>query len=191
MSTTTTATATATATQCKQGKKQGNKRALIATANANAIDLGAFPKYEVVCGSPSVAKPQQRALRLFSEGGDCLEFGSVNPKSGVMFARYNDDKLYVGYNHHNPGSYSANGECIEQSTMGVSMDTLLRLFAMETLPGKFDATPREGWNAGFRVLAAPGGHVDTLCFRVHFTTPFAGTQTATFQDEFVMHAFSA
>ena len=71
---------TATATQCKQGKKQGNKRALIATANANAIDLGAFPKYEVVCGSPSVAQPQQRALRLLNEGGDCLEFGAVNPK---------------------------------------------------------------------------------------------------------------
>ncbi len=41
------------------------------------------------------------------------------------------------------------------------------------------------------MLAAPGGHVDALCFWVYFTKAAWPQLTATFQDEFVMHAFSA
>ena len=154
-----------------------------------SIDFDAFSKFEVVPASLSDEPPlPQRALRLFSVGGDCIDFGVVHRESGAVFAR-RGGRLYVGCNASNPGSFAANGDCVERHTMGVTMETLLWIFTGPTLPGTFEATPREDWCAGFELLSPARADTapDVLRLRVYFTTPFAGTQTATFRDEITLH----
>jgi hypothetical protein len=52
--------------------------------------------------------------------------------------------------------------------------------------------PREKWRAAFKLLlpSPPEQSTGALCFRVFIKTPYPGTRTAWFQDDFVMHPFS-
>ena len=90
-----------------------------------AIDLAvaeSAKKYEVL-------SPSKPSLRLFGEGDAAVEIGYVNPKSDVVFAKF-DGKLYLGHNYWNPASYDATGECIEESAVGVTLMNLLLYYAI-------------------------------------------------------------
>lgn len=163
----------------------GEKRARVIVSEYK-INMESFPKYEIVCGGGASSKLSMH--NVDTSYTQQLELGCVNTKSNIIFAHY-DGKLYVGTNTYNPGSFDANGECIERHTGGITVDSLIDLFALKA-SSVLKITPREGWNAGFKLLETPGGHSDALHFRVFFTSPYAETQAATFQDEFIMHAFS-
>lgn len=151
------------------------------------MDTVSFPKYEIV----EVDKSKEECrpvLRMFNaDATKQLELGYVNPKSYVMFARY-EGKVYVGINHYNPGLFDANGDCIEKHAMGISMQSLITLFASNVSSSVLKTSPREEWNAGFKLLEIPEGHTDALRFHVLFTSPYAEMQSSTFQGEFIMHA---
>ena len=159
-----------------------------AMPGSSVVDMASFPKYEIV--RKEEEKDEQRSVLCMhsvdsSSSAGMLEIGSVNPESNVLFARY-DGQVYVGTSTHNPGSFAADGECLEQHTMGITLESLLALFACKSST-YLKTTPREGWNAGFKLLEAPHGHA--LRFRVFLSSPYAEMQAATFQDEFVMHVF--
>ena len=186
-------------------------------ANTNAVNWSMYPdKYEIGTPFSKEAGKEQRQYSLWLSGASPsemgahrLEFGIVNAKSGIVFARY-DGQTYMGYNEKNPGSFDRAGECIEEHTLGISIHSLVALFATPPKPeeeeestakapaatrmmGMFDLKPRRKWRAAFKLLEAPmeGHGSSALRFRVIMSGPYQGMCTATFQAEFLMHAFGA
>jgi len=115
-----------------------------------------------------VLSPSKPSLRLFGEGDTSVELGYVNPKSDVVFAKF-DGKLYLGYNFWNPGSYDAKGECIECSAVGVTLKNLLSFYADSAHRSFLSLVPREKWTAF--VKAAPVENT-ALFLQVVFRSPF-------------------
>ena len=155
-----------------------------------AVNMASCAKYTRITSSPP-----RSALGLCGLCGPdtgYLELGSVNPGSGVMFARH-DGAMYVGHNPANPAALAGDGQCIERSALGVTLESLITLLASE--PGTEPAhtglpiLPRDQWNAGFTLLDPPQGHTDALRFRIYITNPYAHTHTATFQHDLLMHRF--
>ena len=129
-----------------------------------AIDLAlaeSAKKYEAL-------SPSKPSLRLFGEGDASFEIGYVNPKSDVVFAKF-DGKLYVGHNYWNPASYDATGECIEESAVGVTLMNLLSYYANPAYRSFIPLVPREKWTAF--VKAAPVENT-ALFLQVVFRSPF-------------------
>ncbi len=152
-----------------------------------AIDLASVPRFEIVTEFWPGPGPMTYSLLLHSAAHGTLEFGVVDFRSGVMFAR-RDGRAYVGCNFKNPGSFDGDGRCIEQHAMGVTMGSLLALLATPAdVPiTTFETSDRRDWNAAFELLSEAEG---ALRFRVCLSVPFAGTRAATFRDEYVMHEF--
>ena len=194
------------------------KRALIRMDDITAINLAGYPMYEIVsafestaaaCGRGASAqqppsKTQHKgpfSLRLLrhsleKEEKESLLFGSLDLDSSVMFACY-EGVTYFGSNARNPGSFDAEGQCIEQHCTGVSMSSLLAMFATPkeehvANPLPFETWNRIFWNASFELLSAPPSSAsNVLRFRVYVANPFKGfRKTATFQDTYMMHALA-
>ena len=154
-----------------------------------AVDMASFAKYTAI--STAGSSPPRSALGLCGADGGFLEFGAVNPRSGIMFARH-EGRLYVGYNPTNPMSVDADGECLERFAWGITLQSLVALLSSSdgAATTAFDTRPREEWNAGFKLLEPPQGHTGALRFRVYITAPYASAHAATYQDEYTMHLIS-
>ncbi len=197
--TTTTTTATTSAS---------NKRALSRVEGDTVVNVSEFRRYEIVSafeewGSapllPDAPEPRKGpfSLRLFMESfedeeeHDKLIFGALDMDSPILFAKY-EGVTYVGSNGRNPGSFDSEGYCIQQNTTGVSMPSLLAMFAtpkevFTASPPAFEVNHHIFWSAGFQMLASQASNM--LRFRVFFSNPFSKSkQTYSFQETYTMHS---
>ena len=198
--TTTTTTATTSAS---------NKRALSSVDGDTVVHVSEFRKYEIVSafeewGSapllPDAPEPRKGpfSLRLFRESfkkeeeeQDKLVFGALDIDSPILFAKY-EGVTYAGSNGRNPGSFDSEGQCIQQHCTGVSMQSLLAMFAtpkevFTASPPAFEVKHHIFWSAGFQILASQASNM--LRFRVYFSNPYKQSKgTYSFQETYTMHS---
>jgi hypothetical protein len=136
-------------------------------------------KYEVVSGD-------RHTLRIYSEEEGVMEFGQVNPKSGILFAKY-EGKTYVAYKYNNPSLVDETGDFVQRHAVGATIESLLSIYSNPDTPVRSGASPREGWNAWFALLSPVKD--STLSIRVILNSPFANNPTCSFQDELDFHEF--
>jgi hypothetical protein len=146
--------------------------------DATPIPVKTMRKYEVVSGD-------RRTLRIYSEEG-VMEFGQVNPKSGILFAKY-EGKTYVAYKYRNPSLVDETGDCVQRHAVGVTLESLLSIYSHPETPVRGGGSPIEGWNAWFALLSPVKD--STLSIRVILNSPFANNPTCSFQDELEFHEF--
>lgn len=151
------------------------KRARTETMEVDHALIESVKKYEPVSTSK---------LRLYGECEAVAELGYANPKSDILCARF-EGKVYIGYNHWNPGFYDEKGDCVHARAMGVTLKDLLSMFADPLYRVFIPLHNRESWKAYFK-LSAPVEDT-ALRLQVFFCSPFDAGEPGFYGIEIEMH----